>query len=46
VDRLAIVRRQRDALLNYAAGFLRSATVGLVGVTLAIHLADTGFSTT
>ena len=36
----------RDALLIYAAGFVRSATVSLVGVTLAIHLADVGFSTT
>lgn len=37
---------ERDALLIYAAGFLRSATVSLVGVTLAIHLAEAGFSTT
>jgi MFS family permease len=36
----------RDALLIYAAGFVRSSTVSLVGVTLAIHLADVGFSTT
>ena len=36
---------ERDALLIYAAGFVRSATVSLVGVTLAIHLADVGFST-
>lgn len=34
----------RDARLIYAAGFLRSATVSLVGVTLAIHLAGVGFS--
>ena len=33
-----------DATLIYAAGFLRSATVSLVGVTLAIHLASLGFS--
>jgi MFS family permease len=33
-------------LLIYAAGFLRSATVSLIGVTLAIHLAQVGFSTT
>ncbi len=46
VLRLAIVRTERDALLIYAAGFIRSATVSLVGVTLAIHLADVGFSTT
>jgi MFS family permease len=37
---------ERDALLIYAAGFVRSATVSLVGVTLAIHLSDVGFSTT
>ena len=40
------VRIERDALLIYAAGFVRSATVSLVGVTLAIHLAEVGFSTT
>jgi MFS family permease len=38
--------KERDALLIYASGFLRSATVSLVGVTLAIHLAEAGFSTT
>ena len=37
---------ERDALPIYAAAFVRSATVSLVGVTLAIHLADLGFSTT
>ena len=37
---------ERDARLIYASGFLRSATVSLVGVTLAIHLADAGFSAT
>ena len=36
----------RDARLIYAAGFIRSATVSLVGVTLAIHLAHVGFSAT
>ena len=36
----------RDAPLICAAGFLRSATVGLVGVMLAIHLAELGFSAT
>jgi hypothetical protein len=41
-----IVQTKRDALLIYAAGFVRSGTVSLVGVTLAIHLADVGFSTT
>ena len=40
------MRTERDALLIYAAGFLRSATVSLVGVTLAIHLAEVGFTTT
>ena len=33
-----------DATLIYVAAFLRSATVSLVGVTLAIHLAELGFS--
>ena len=33
-----------DAALIYAAAFLRSATVSLVGVTIAIHLASLGFS--
>jgi MFS family permease len=36
----------RDARLIYAAAFLRSATVSLVGVTLAIYLADVGFTAT
>ena len=40
------MRIERDAQLIYTAGFLRSATVSLVGVTLAIHLADVGFTTT
>jgi MFS family permease len=35
---------KRDAGLIYTAAFLRSATVSLVGVTLAIHLANLGFS--
>jgi MFS family permease len=38
--------RCAGALLINAAGFLRSATVSLVGVTLAVHLAEAGFSTT
>jgi MFS family permease len=38
--------KERDALLIYAAGFVRAAAVSLVGVTLAIHLADVGFSAT
>lgn len=40
------MRTERDALLIYTAGFLRSAAVSLVGVTLAIHLADVVFSAT
>ena len=35
-----------NARLIYTAGFIRSATVSLVGVTIAIHLANLGFSTT
>jgi MFS family permease len=42
----SIAPATRDALLIYTTGFLRSATVSLVGVTLAIHLSDVGFSTT
>jgi MFS family permease len=38
------VRSDRDARLIYAAGFIRSATVSLVGVTLAIYLAEIGWS--
>ena len=38
------MKQNRDAWLIYAAGFVRSATVSLVGVTLAIHLANLGFS--
>jgi MFS family permease len=34
----------RDAALIYAAAFLRSSTVGLLGVVLAIYLAEIGFS--
>jgi MFS family permease len=37
---------ERDARLIYATAFLRSAAVGLVGVMLAIHLAEIGFSAT
>jgi MFS family permease len=36
----------RDARLLYLAGFVRSATVSLIGVTVAIHLAQVGFSAT
>ena len=42
-DRTSI-ESARDARLIYAAAFLRASTVSLVGVTLAIHLADAGFS--
>ena len=38
------MKHNRDAWLIYTAGFVRSATVSLVGVTLAIHLANLGFS--
>src|SRR5437899_2451690 len=34
----------RDAALIYAAGFLRSMTVGLVGVVLGIYLSEIGLS--
>jgi MFS family permease len=34
----------RDVALIYTAAFLRSSTVGLVGVVLAIYLGETGFS--
>lgn len=34
----------RDAALIYVAAFLRSSTVGLLGVVLAIYLAEIGFS--
>jgi MFS family permease len=43
---MAMISSSRDAPLIYAAGFMRSATISLVGVTLAIHLADVGYSTT
>ncbi len=35
---------RRDAALIYTAAFVRSSTVGLVGVVLAIYLAEAGFS--
>lgn len=38
--------RARDTRLIYVAGLVRSGTVSLVGVTIAIHLADLGFSAT
>ena len=34
-----------NARLIYTAGFIRSATVSLVGVAIALHLANLGFST-
>jgi len=37
---------ERDARLIYAAGFIRSTTVSLVGVLLAIHLGQIGLSAT
>jgi MFS family permease len=37
-------KSRHDATLIYIAAFLRSATVSLVGVTLAIHLSSLGFS--
>jgi MFS family permease len=37
-------KARHDASLIYIAAFLRSATVSLVGVTIAIHLANLGFS--
>ncbi len=39
-------RLERDTALIYAAAFTRSATVGLVGVVLAIHLSGIGLSVT
>ena len=36
---------RRDAAIIYAAGFVRSVTVGLVGVVLAIYLSQIGWST-
>ena len=48
MQRTAVPRPEasRDPRLIYAAGFLRSATVSLVGVSLGIHLAQVGFSAT
>lgn len=40
------MRIERDVGLIYATGFIRSATVSLVGVTLAIYLAALGFGPT
>ena len=34
----------RDARLIYAAGFIRSATVSVVGVPLAIYLVEIGYT--
>ena len=38
------MRLTRDARLIYGAAFLRSSSVSLVGVTLAIHLSEAGLS--
>jgi len=46
LDSRPAARSRRDALLLYAAGFVHSATVSLVGVTVGIHLAEVGFSAT
>jgi hypothetical protein len=35
----------RDAALIFVSAFVRSSTVGLVGVIVAIHLAQVGLST-
>jgi hypothetical protein len=35
-------RPDRDAVVIYVAGLVRSATVSLVGVTVAIYLAEVG----
>ena len=43
---MSSVLNRRDALLIDVAAFVRSATVSLVGITLAIHLSAIGFSTT
>ncbi len=40
------MRLTRNLGLIYGAGFLRSASVGLLGVLLAVYLARTGFSPT
>ena len=40
------MRLTRNLGLIYGAGFLRSASVGLLGVLLAVYLARTGFSAT
>lgn len=45
-DRWTARQLGRDAPLIYVAGLLRSATVSLIGVTLAIYLAEVGFSAT
>lgn len=41
---MSAARFGRDVWLIYAAGFLRSTTVGLVGVVLAIYLSEIGLS--
>lgn len=39
-------RVNRDLALIYSAAFLRSASIGLLGVVLAVYLSRTGFSAT
>src|SRR5262245_372552 len=43
---MAALRLGRDAALIYTAAFLRSSTIGLIGVVFAIYLSEAGFSTT
>src|SRR5207248_10161271 len=40
------IRLNRNLALIYAAAFLRSASIGLLGVVLAVYLSRTGFSAT
>jgi len=39
-------RLNRNLALIYAAAFLRSASIGMLGVVLAVYLSRTGFSAT
>src|SRR5205823_13672077 len=40
------MRLSRNLAALYAAAFLRSASIGLLGVVLAVYLSRTGFSAT
>src|SRR5256885_16313452 len=40
------MKRSRNLPLIYGAAFLRSASIGLLGVVLAVYLSRTGFSAT